>query len=173
MISFTINEILTSVLLSVIYGAIAAVLGHLFGSIIIFVKSFARLADDVLLYEGKLIARVKADYQKHNSGFSLLYDWISVFLGIVAYTLGYIVLSYYLLDGVLRLYVLILSVSSFFVLRKLLHRAFNKLTVVISLLLYGATVISLRFLAFPIRFIVNRLISKQTTSDTRNSDKKS
>ncbi len=132
MISFTLNEIIASIFSAFIYGAIFSIFITML-QILLFV-----LKDIVLIipssFKGLFIKHNSLDngklnfessgkrYKKFKMNFlkilSNVFSYIRVSFIIFAFTSGYILLSYYSLDGELRLYMLFISIITIEILKK-------------------------------------------------------
>ena len=109
---YTLYEILASTLHAAIYGASFALL-IVFANVIL--KEFARLIAvprEIFCYSGKIFERPNPTFKLKRGGKARrISKGIFVFLSVFLFTLGFILLSYYSLDGSIRLYMLAISIS--------------------------------------------------------------
>ena len=106
MIHFTYQEIIFSIIVAILWGFFFAVL-HSIGRIVSFLPDI-------------MSAIIRND--KHNRvddlyGKSL--GCINTTVGFITYTIGLVIISYISLDGVIRLYIILLSVIMFILTKKL------------------------------------------------------
>ena len=146
---FSIGEIFISIICSLIYGAL------------FFVFYTATVIIKVQLEDAKAIIKIAFVYDKifkkptinigrsEKSCGNLL-----SFLLVSLFSVGFILLSYYALDGCVRIYVLLLSLFSFFALKWLLFEKTVSLFEHITYWILCVFVILLRMFTFPIlRFL--------------------
>ena len=105
MISFSVREIFSSVIYSILFGGLLAIFIE-FSRIISFLPETISL-----LFNKTPFSNVKKFYAREPSIFQI----ISFFF---LFTLGSILLSYFVLDGMVRIYVIILLLIGFFLVRK-------------------------------------------------------
>lgn len=143
MIKFTIREILGSVISATIFGAGFSFLIFLFYLSLEIIKGTAGV---LLLTAKNIFYDVLGRNITKNIKGGRYFRWIrgmlreaAVFSKIVLFSLGFIMLSYYALDGEIRLYMLVVSsaVALFFgklftVLKDRVNRALNYITSIIS-----------------------------------------
>ena len=155
MIYFSFQEILFSVVASLIYGLGFGSCYHLLSVFGRMLKALLSLPREALFYRGSIfcVERRKGEARGFLSDLS---GNIKVFFFTVLFVVGYILLSYLTLDGELRLYTLALSALGFLssVLLKIpLLKLVDALFFVWKLF-----VILLRFLCYPLRFAARFLI---------------
>jgi len=108
MIYFSFSEILLSILHALLYGVIFGSVYHVIRSLIFIIKSLVRFPKDVLFYNklfffcGCGIITIKSNENKFIGA-------AKAFLETVIFTLGYILLMYYAVDGEVRVYLLLFS----------------------------------------------------------------
>lgn len=144
MISFTSGEILLSLLYSLVYG----VLFFIFYTLICLLKNevglLKSLPESIIRYDKILEKPIKmrGRIAKEQSP-----DVVAV--SIIAFALGLVLLSYYALDGCVRIYLIIVSLTSFFAIKSLaFDKIFILLTSIFGFLIYLFT-IALRIIIFP------------------------
>ena len=145
MMHFSVGEIILSLIGALIYGAL------------FFVFYTATVIIKVQLEDAKAIIKTTFRYDKIfkkpkiNIGRNEKYCGTALsFLLVLIFTLGFILLSYYILDGCVRIYVLLLALFSFFVFRRFL---FEKAVLFFEQIFCGilfAFVILIRIFTLPI-----------------------
>ncbi len=125
MIWFSPSEIGYSIICSLIYGAVFAalvcfvsLLSTLLSNAKAVLSSFV-LPNKVRIKQSELLRQAKSDIS----------SFITVLL-IILFTLGYILLSYYTLDGSMRSYTLLLSVASLLIFRFLFSESVCKIILI-------------------------------------------
>lgn len=105
MISFTFGEIFRSVIYSIIFGALLAVLYE-------FYRIISFLPETICLVFNKMpFSFLKEIYAKEQTITQIIFLFF-------LFTSGLILLSYFVLDGMVRIYVIILSLIGFTLVRK-------------------------------------------------------
>ena len=105
MISFSVREIFSSVIYSILFGGLLAIFFE-FSRIISFLPETISL-----LFHKIPFSNVKKFYARGLSIFQIIFFFF-------LFTMGSILLSYFVLDGMVRIYVIILSLIGFFLVRK-------------------------------------------------------
>lgn len=139
MIFFSLNEIMISVLLAILYGACFAGFIDLFILFRNVIVSLPGLMRDVLQYD-KLFNLPSEILKKNRYNINS----ISLFFCFLIYVIGFIFISYASLDGMIRIYMIVISSASLFVTK---NKIFDKLYVV----LFGAINFILGLLCVAIR----------------------
>lgn len=139
MIFFSLNEIMISVLLAILYGACFAGFIDLFILFRNVIVSLPGLMRDVLEYD-KLFNLPSEILKKNRYNINS----ISLFFCFLIYVIGFIFISYASLDGMIRIYMIVISSASLFVTK---NKIFDKLYVV----LFGAINFILGLLCVAIR----------------------
>ena len=109
MIAFTYGEIVSSILLAILYGCLYAVLFSLVCLIVNMVLSLPKIIRDTLSFDKILPPPSFKNLKTDNSCGGFL-----SFICVILFTIGFLLLSYLALDGVIRIYMLILSFASFY-----------------------------------------------------------
>lgn len=162
MIYFTAEELLRSVLHSIIYGAIYVVL-MLVCSLLIYNLGVILSAPRSFVHYQKITELPSANAFGCDTR---VLGAASAFLKVLIFSLGYILLSYYSLDGMLRIYTLIISVLSALATDRLVCRPLSRLLKRVSSLALGALIILLRIVLLPARYILNK-----NAKSTENEEK--
>ena len=153
MIYFEAEEIFLSVLHSFAYG-FAFSLFTLLPRLLIYSSRFVFTLPKSLVCYQRITDAVKP---REISGEYRLAKAVTVFLGVVTFFVGYILLSYYSLDGAIRAYTLLICVFSAAVTEKLicpfLLRVLKRLA---SPICFAISVI-LRIIALPIKVLLDKM----------------
>ena len=106
MIYFSFRSIILSIIYALIYGAIFGFVINFIKQIPLMLKYIVSIPKALIIYTGPLnsVTYVKK-YKKKPNVISRLY----VFFSIIIFSLGFLFLSYYAIDGELRLYLLLFS----------------------------------------------------------------
>lgn len=160
MISFTNPEIFLSIIYAVLYGGFFA-----FGySVLLTVNSLIKSSSDIMLGILRFdkifpLPRYKSllNSQKHGP--------IIAFLSIVFFSVGFVLLSYLSLDGIIRLYMLVLSFASFYLLKITIFDFLRRLTTFIFDYM-------IMVCALPVRFVVLLLKKLQIKVQKQQSSKR-
>ena len=109
MTAFSVQEVIFSALFSFVYGGIYAVFLSILTVILNLVHSLKTFKISIFSYDNifKFKERIIAKNQNFESGILLFFE-------ILLFSLGIILTSYVALDGVIRLYVLIIASASIF-----------------------------------------------------------
>ncbi len=148
MIWFSGREIFLSLFYSAVYGV-----------------SFAFLVCILLLSSTLLnnIRKITISLIKPRQGMVLKFDLNSkvdsnfsaaaLFVLIIIFALGYIFLSYYTLDGGLRVYTLLISISSFFIFKILFSKSIFKIILFLTNRIFIFCAEFLNIIIYPLRII--------------------
>ena len=148
MISFTAAEIFRSCAIAGGYGIFFAAIWYLFIALIRELGYIIAVPKYAIAYTGKLFKLPVHNEEGQNGG--RLRGEIRVATGIILFTLGYILCSYYSLDGSLRLYTAALSVGTFFISRPYLKSGIELLVKKAIFSLFFIPLLFLRILLYPI-----------------------
>ena len=119
MIWFSGEQILFSILYSLIYGGIFALFVCFLSVLSTMIKNGAYMLACFFIPGRKLTASDLRVFEKEEkSGFI-------IYLYIILFTLGFILLSYIALDGCIRAYTLLFSLISFYLIRLILKNSFS------------------------------------------------
>ena len=155
MMGFTGEELLLSVLHALIYGAIFSVVCQMMSIVCDMILALPTVCKDMLIY--KNIFSV-TDFNRYTSVDKR--GWFFSFFSLIAYFLGFLLLSYYSLDGSLRVYMLLIASASFYVfdlsfcviLRKTVLFLIGKILMIVT--------VAIRILLLPIMFFVRKFYKK-------------
>lgn len=160
MMHFTVSEIFSSVLFAFIFGAGCAFLYMLALSIFDQLAYILLFPKYIFCYSEKILSIPP----KTNSGRKEKGSPVLTFFSIIIFTLGFILLSYFALDGSIRLYMLVISLSSLFLVKKvLLSKIFSLLNISVYYL-FSYIIIALRVVTYPFLrsfFYIKKKILKQ------------
>lgn len=158
---FTLKEIFNSVIYSIIYGFIFSAFYNLEKTLISNAKDIAEIPRNAIYYD-KVFSLLK---QEKNYKFSI--GKIFIFVSILLFTIGYVVLSYFALDGLIRFYVLFFSLISFYLSNILVFSKLGKLLYYTISFVLSLVTISLRLILYPIKVlhnIIKKLIKSKKTN---------
>lgn len=172
MIPFTTLEILLSVVSASVFGAIFAFLDIILEILSLEGEHIKRIREHIFGPQ-KIISipkRVGTENEKTKEKYKYIGELIT-FFKVIIFTVGFILLSYYALDGVVRVYLLVFGVVFFLALRCLFEKSILKIADSLFLLLYGAFIILLRIFCRPTEYFVNKIrgiISDKKHGNTNN-----
>lgn len=142
MIYFSASEILISVIASAIYGVLFSLFSLAF---VVFVNFFKELFKSIKKSFDYSIKLTVAHPQKTNTEITGAH----VFIGIIIFTVGYILLCYYSLDASFRGYVLLISAVTYFVFYSFLNKIFTPIFAFILLRLIFCLSVVIRIFTLP------------------------
>ncbi len=154
MMTFSAAEILRSCICALAYGAGASLLLIVLVICARQLGYILSLPRHALIYEGRIL-----DLPKQGDKSGVIRNTRSVgeiltALKIILFAVGYIIFSYYALDGEIRLYTLALSLVAFFLARKLLSGLSVKLSDKLIFAIFAIPLLILRILIYPIHLIL-------------------
>ena len=166
MIAFEFSEIANSALSALVYGAIFAILSQFTASLLSALKGVLVFLPRAFIYDGAAIIKllaVKEIFEERIKVRNKIIDEIIVFMKVLVFGIGLILLSYIYLDGSIRLYMLFISVLSYFVSYRFINPFFQKtmnatINVIGFLLINGLRLIF--FLPRKMAFLVVSCIKK-------------
>ena len=160
MIVFSLRQILLSCLYSAIYGFSFAVI-----LIALLVLSdtlvlFFRAIRSVVAYEGRITALSAwdKDVKPRSRGWR---PELAVGVGAFLYSVGYVLLSYYALDGAVRLYTFIIALLAVFFTYKLAAGGARRMFERVFFVIFCPLVLFLRILTYPLHKILNKRMLNQ------------
>ncbi len=148
MITFTYKEIADSILYAILYGVSFAV----FYSALVLVRSIFYSLPDIVKKTVKFDKIFPLPNFSH-VGKSTKTGKILSFISPLLFCLGFCVLSYISLDGIIRIYMLILSSASFYLAKIAFYEFFIRIFLLIFRLVLQSFTIIARCLILPIRQI--------------------
>lgn len=160
MIGFEIKEIALSVLHSVIAGVIFAFVIALAEIIYSEVGKLLRAPREVFLFKGKLTHVDFSPSKTAEQNRCGITGELLAFFKVVLFALVYVLLSYYSLDGVPRLYTLVFMLLSFFLSRRILLRYPERVIVWLVDRVYTVLIIGLRIIFLPFKKIFGKYSKK-------------
>lgn len=155
MIYFTADEIGRSLLIALAYGVFFCLIISLFDVIYGTIKDLFYSLKQIIVYE-KITSEVnfvELKIKKEGSA-------AGVFVSVVLFFIGYILISYMTLDGCVRIYMLIVSSASLFLLKLIICDKFVFLMRKILRSVICGFVIALRTLLYPLCRFYQKIRSK-------------
>ncbi len=160
MIAFSTYETIISVLYAALYGACFCILYSLMIILRNIINSLVDLMRNIVCYD-KIFVLPKGIVSKNDRNIGAPFLFISVIL----YVIGIVLVSYAALDGIIRLYMIIISSALFFLLKNTFFSKLNKLFFVIFDYFMSFGCILMRIILFPAKFLYNKI--KNYFSNTR------
>ena len=181
--SYSMAELLLSVISAAVYGIIFAVISNLAWSILKQIKALLMLPREMFFYKGNIFSfnaldedaslitemhpdKVFPKDRNRNSNSFLqnkakmiifkIFSNVREFFKVILFFLGIVLTSYYSLDGAFRIYFLLISVLISCVISRLLLNV----TVLIDKMCFGVykgIIILFRTVTFPLRFVIFKL----------------
>ena len=162
MIYFDFREIVSSVLHSLIYGAFFSVFSLTFLVLKGFLGSAFRALCQIFVYNGSLF---KTEW-RGGKGWGAKFSSVSAFLFTVMFSLGFIFLSYYSIDGQIRVYMLLIAVSVFLLVRFLFENRLRAIICRLFELVLSIFIIISRIILLPFRNFVFLFYKKRKQTNT-------
>ncbi len=154
MISFSTGEIMISVGYAILWGIVFSAAYALCILLVGLMRSLPKIVRDIFVFDKILPTPSFASYLsigKRGAFFS--------FASVVIFTVGFNIISYFSLDGVIRIYMLIISSAAFYVSKIVLFDILSKLLLwLISALLMMLCVV-FRLLVTPLKWLFSFLIN--------------
>ena len=152
---FTAEEIFRSIVSALIYGTFFEILCIIIYSFCTLISELISLPRKVFFYGGKLMSSPYATVADNNSPTRVRGAGAFVLIvKVLLFSLGFLLLSYYSLDGVIRAYLLLLSLSSLYLVRNLIRPiAIHAFSTILRWLL-SFLIIVLRTVTYPVRILV-------------------
>ena len=152
MIAFSTYETIISVLYAALYGACFCILYSLMIIIRNIINSLVDLMENIVCYD-KIFVLPKGIVSKNdrNIGASFL------FISIILYVIGIVLVSYAALDGIIRLYMIIISSALFFLLKFAFFNKFNKILFAIFDYFLSFVCVLMRIILFPAKFLYDKI----------------
>ena len=142
---FTAEELLLSFLYALVYGISYAAFIETIGVLGKLFRNVPSVVQSVIIYDKlcspSCITLIKND---RHAG-------IRTFATTTAFSIGFIFLSYFALDGEVRLYTLIASITSFFIFKLLTKKYLSSTAYAILSVVFRLPLILLRVILYPIR----------------------
>ena len=159
MIYFTSHEILVSVISAVIYGIVFGLFYSLISDLSKIPAAVLAMLKEGVLYKGRIFSKPQISVDEANSGvFNTVISVLKTAFTIFSFSLGFFLLSYWALDGVIRIYMLVLSLASDIITVKLSGLTLRKLWSLVFTYFELLTIYMLRIITFPFRTAILRLI---------------
>lgn len=150
MIYFAAEEIYTSVLYAIIYGFVFAIISRLSRLLIEEIRLARHLVTAVIRYEKIFDPPIALKYSAEKCKLDGMSGRIFKFCEILTFGIGYILLSYLALDGLHRVYILIISLIAYFLAERLISVTLLKALILIIELIMTLIVYIFRILLKPI-----------------------
>ena len=158
MIPFTTFEIMLSVISASVFGAIFAFFDTILKILSLEFNHVKRIREHVLGSGSFFSLPKRADFHKDKSKESYRYlGEISTFAKVIIFIVGFILLSYYSLDGAVRLYLLLFGIGFFILFRGISDKTLLRIVDAVFCFLYGIFVICLRLVCRPFMFTVKKI----------------
>lgn len=152
---FTLEEILSSILSAALFGAVFAVILVVLAVVFKELQLILSLPWQVFSYQGSIKSKPTVRVLLPKSGkFSSFLDGAAVFVKILLFTVGFILLSYHSLDGSVRIYMLIISLAAYFSVKMLLEMSIFILFDRLFTWLWHRLIIILRIVTLPISRLI-------------------
>ena len=163
MMSFSLDEILVSIVSAFVYGLIFAFCISLALIIKSLIKGLPCIIREMLFYEKLLpLPQPMRPTGDEKNGPFLLCG--SIFL----FALGFSLLSYFSLDGEIRLYMLIISFASFYLSNFVFFKTFNKIALLFIRVILNVLAFAIRVIILPIKAIFGFFKKKSLTKDLKS-----
>ena len=155
MMHFTFSEILQSLFHSLIYGVIFYLIYKLISTVLTFFRTLPNIIYRILHFSKsqKVTSLINCSEKQKCCG-----TLVSVYF--IIFTIGFLLLSYYSLDGIMRAYTLLISLSSFFLCKRLFDKIFDS----VFGFIFGAIFYCLGLILCPIRRFFSFIYRKFTKS---------
>ena len=146
---FTTFETIASLFSAAVFGAIFAVLDAILKILSVEARCIKKIHEHLLKYKS-IFELPKSEMNSREEKRSGLVGEVSVFFKVTAFTLGFILLSYYALDGAIRIYLLIFAIAFFLLFKYASDATLLKLADRIFVFIYGIFIVTLRLLSRPL-----------------------
>ena len=150
MIGYTSSELLLSVLHAAIYGAIFSIIYQL--ALLIYGLSLrgASMLCEMVVYDKFFsLSRLRGKLSLTDFG------GIFAFFSLLGYFIGFLLLSYYSLDGQLRLYMLAVSSATFYCFNLSFCVILRNIIIFLLDLILDFLTLAVRIILLPIRILIN------------------
>lgn len=155
MIYFTPSEIFASLLYGAIYGVICAFLFAFMRILRRLIVDLGLCVKQIFVYGKVRDMVVLSDENTWGKASGAL-----TFFGIIAFTLGFIILSYIALDGMIRVYLLTMVFASFYLSKIAFSSFFERILLGFLRLVLTYETLILRFLFYPFCSIYRKMLTK-------------
>ncbi len=153
MISFTTEEILASILYSLGYGALFFVLISALRLLLSIVSAIPTIVKKQIVFSKVLpLPDFKECIKPRGVG------GVFLFLSIIAFSLGFVTISYISLDGMIRIYMLILSFAAFYLLNSAFFNFLSRIYICILNLGLRIMTLILRVVFYPIFYLIHKKV---------------
>ncbi len=158
MISYTISEVILSLISAIIYGAAFAIFTQLARSVVPLLRYAAAFPLSVLFYDGSIRSMPVLSRKERKRLFPNILPRISegvyAFFAIFAFFFGFILLSYAFLDGEIRLYMMATCALSFYFFKRIVILYAYKTVSRLLFTGYCTALIVFRIVFLPLRRII-------------------
>lgn len=155
MIVFSVNEIILSAFSALIYGGVFCAFYTVSGILLNLFGSFVELWRKIFIYD-RIIERPKhiiSDNIKEKGG-------IYIFSCFAIFIFGFLLLSYVMLDGIIRGYMIILASASFFLLKNAFCYGLTRIIYQIFDCILGFACILVRIITYPFKKVIQIIKNK-------------
>ena len=147
MIHLPVFRLLLSAVLALLFGILAATFGAALSIFLHTVRLLPSLVRNTFFYRGRPLSVERGAFlPKPARRVSRVGAEVRRFLKIIAFALGFLLLSYLALDGIIRVYMLALSLTALFFARRLFFKILVPFAERISVEICRAAVLLLRLL---------------------------
>ena len=158
MITFTYAEIALSVIYAMLFGCVFAGVLSIICLLCDLVLKIPKMMKDIIVFE-KILPAPSFDFLKSrrkDGGFI-------AFFSVILFTLGFLLLSYYTLDGIIRIYMLILSFAAFYLAKMTFLNVFERLLLFILTWVLKPFAVSVRLIIYPLKRFISWLKMRKKT----------
>ncbi len=166
---FTLNEIFNSIISALIYGGIFEFICIFCSALYALAALFLALPVKAFFYKGRIFCTVYPEqYLADGKRVDIPLKLIASTLGVLLFSLGYLLLSYFALDGELRLYTLLIALLSGYALRVAVRPYVLRIFTFLLTRIFALLVILLRILTYPLRSLLIRIANTKIFTELRN-----
>jgi hypothetical protein len=159
---FSSEEIWLSIISALIYGAIFEIICIAFTVLTAYLTGLLRLPKSVFFYRGRLLSTPYSKAGCFDAAVTgRISQLISHSIGVVCFFVGLLLLSYYCLDGIIRIYVLVLVLSSLYLTRVLLRPIVTKAFFCLLRLILSVVTVALRIITYLPRLLLLHVLTLQ------------
>ncbi len=161
---FTALETLLSMFSAAVFGLIFSVLDIILKILTVEMRHVMNIKEHLFSKSNIFKIPKKKEETVFKGSGGRLFGEVGAFLKCVIFVIGFILLSYYALDGAIRLYLLVSAVFFFYVLRGVCNKTLFRIMDSIFVFLYGLIIVLMRIAMLPFMYTIkalNKRISKK------------
>ena len=155
MIAFSTDEIVRSVYYSILYGMLYCGFISIFQVASGLLLSLKELLNHVLNYEKIFILPKRILSTKFGK-----IGPFTVFLYFIFYSIGFVLLSYLTLDGIVRIYMIIISSATIFLLKPTFYAFSSKIVLEAFELFLKISCVFIRIIILPVKLVIKQVKNK-------------